>query len=218
MEGNQKEVHGLEGNHFSKEDFNVFDIQGLDERMAGIRERIQPKFRHFAAAGARLIVSEEDAESVPVHVAKHLRRTKHAPENTWCAIGGDARGYKKYPHFQIGIAKEGVSFYLCLIDQPVKEKEMAAALLERIPELRHLPRDYVVSVDHTVSTVLPIEAVDWETVLIRLRDVKKAELLIGRKLAPADPRLATEAGTLAVMEETLSELLPIYQACMEQYR
>lgn len=218
MEGNQKEVHGLEGYHFNKEDFNVFDIQGLDERMAGIRERIQPKFRHFAAAGARLIALEEGAESVPVHVAKHLRRTKHAPENTWCAIGGDARGYKKYPHFQIGIAKEGVSFYLCLIDQPVKEKEMAAALLEWIPELEQLPHDYVVSVDHTVPTVLPIEAVDWQPVLIRLRDVKKAELLIGRKLAPADPRLATEAGTLAVMEETLHELLPIYRACMEQYR
>lgn len=112
MEGNQKEVHGLEGNHFSKEDFNVFDIQGLDERMAGIRERIQPKFRHFAEAGAHLIVSEEQADSVPVHVAKHLRRTKHAPENTWCAIGGNARGYKKYPHFQIGIAKEGVRAFI----------------------------------------------------------------------------------------------------------
>ncbi|MFZ2572285.1 MAG: DUF1054 family protein [Trichococcus flocculiformis] len=208
----------MAGYHFDKADFNVFDIQGLDERMAGIRERIQPKFRHFAEAVARLIVSEEGAESVPVHVAKHLRRTKHAPENTWCAIGGDARGYKKYPHFQIGIAKEGVSFYLCLIDQPIKEKEMAAALLERTPELERLPRDYVVSVDHTVPAVLPLEAVDWESVLIRLRDVKKAELLIGRKLAPSDPRLATEAGTLAVMEDTLRELLPIYRACMEQYR
>ncbi|MPM54630.1 hypothetical protein SDC9_101409 [bioreactor metagenome] len=218
MEEIQKEVHVLAENQFSKEDFNVFDIQGLDERMAGIRERIQPKFRHFAGAGTRLIASEEGVESVPVHIAKHLRRTKYAPENTWCAIGGDARGYKKYPHFQIGIAKEGVSFYLCLIDQPVKEKEMAAALLERLPELESLPRDYVVSVDHTVPAVLPIEAVDWEPVLIRLRDVKKAELLIGRKLAPADPRLATEEGTLAVMEETIRELLPIYRACMEQYR
>ena len=200
MEANQKEVHNLAGYHFDKADFNVFDIQGLDERMAGIRDRIQPKFRHFAEAGAHLIVSEAGPESVPVHVAKHLRRTKHAPENTWCAIGGDARGYKKYPHFQIGIAKEGVSFYLCLIDQPVKEKEMAAALLERIPELERLPHDYVVSVDHTVP------------------DVKKAELLIGRKLAPTDPRLATEAGTLAVLEDTFRELLPIYQACMEHYR
>lgn len=211
-------MHVLEENHFSKEDFNVFDIQGLDERMAGIRKRIQPKFQHFAAAGAFLVASEQGTESVPVHVAKHLRRTKYAPENTWCAIGGDARGYKKYPHFQIGIAKEGVSFYLCLIDQPVKEQEMAAALLERIPELEKLPRDYVVSVDHTVPDVLPIEAVDWEPVLIRLRDVKKAELLIGRKLAPADPRLSSEAGTLAVMEDTFRELLPIYRACVEQYR
>ena len=206
MEANQKEVHNLAGYHFDKADFNVFDIQGLDEMMAGIRDRIQP------------IVSEAGPESVPVHVAKHLRRTKYAPENTWCAIGGDARGYKKYPHFQIGIAKEGVSFYLCLIDQPVKEKEMAAALLERIPELERLPHDYVVSVDHTVPDVLPIEAVNWESILIRLRDVKKAELLIGRKLAPTDPRLATEAGTLAVLEDTFRELLPIYQACMEHYR
>ena len=66
--------------------------------------------------------------------------------------------------------------------------------------------------------VLPIEAVNWESILIRLRDVKQAELLIGRKLAPTDPRLATEAGTLAVLEDTFRELLPIYQACMEHYR
>lgn len=204
--------------HFCEEDFNVFDIQGLEARMASIRERIQPKFRHFAEAAARLVASEMDAQAVPVHIAKHLRRTKYAPENTWCAIGGDARGYKKYPHFQIGIAEEGISFYLCLIDQPIKEKEMAAALLDRIPELKELPRDYVVSVDHTVPDVLPIQAVDWQPVLTRLRDVKKAELLIGRKLAPADPRLATEESTRAVMEATLRELLPLYRICLEQYR
>ena len=65
MEANQKEVHNLAGYHFDKADFNVFDIQGLDERMAGIRDRIQPKFRHFAEAGAHLIVSEAGPESVP---------------------------------------------------------------------------------------------------------------------------------------------------------
>lgn len=207
----------MAGIHFTEEDFNIFDIQGLEERMDGIREKIQPKFRYFAGTAAELIASASGEQSLPVHVAKHLRRTRYAPENTWCAIGGDARGYKKYPHFQIGIAEEGVTFYLCLIDQPAKEMEMALALLERIPELEKLPRDYVVSVDHTVPEVQPVAAVGWETLLVRLRDVKKAELLIGRKLAPSDPRLATEDGTLAAMEETFRELLPIYRICMAQY-
>ncbi|MDZ7834202.1 MAG: DUF1054 family protein [Alkalibacterium sp.] len=33
--------------YFDEKDFEIFDIEGLDERMAAIRERIQPVFQHI---------------------------------------------------------------------------------------------------------------------------------------------------------------------------
>lgn len=212
-----KEVHILGSIHFNKDDFDVFLIQGLDERMAGIRENVQPKFRHFAGEAVDLLKAELEGAVLPIHIAKHLRRTKHAPDNTWCAIGGDKRGYKKYPHFQIAISGEGVAFYLCLIDQPLKEKEMAKRLLANIPLLGTLPDDFVVSVDHTAAAVMPIAETDWPLVLERLHDVKKAELMIGRNLRKDDPRLSNEEGTQAIMRETFMRLLHVYHICMAEY-
>ncbi len=212
-----KEVHVLGNIHFNKEDFEVFSIQGLDERMAGIRENVQPKFRHFAGKAVDFLQGELAGTALPIHVAKHLRRTKYAPDNTWCAIGGDKRGYKKYPHFQIAISGDGVAFYLCLIDQPLKEKEMAKRLLANIPLLGTLPDDFVVSVDHTVSAVMPIAETDWPLVLDRLHDVKKAELMIGTKIQHNDLRLSSEKGTETLMKNTFMQLLPIYRLCIAEY-
>ncbi|CZQ94887.1 Hypothetical protein Tpal_1810 [Trichococcus palustris] len=207
----------MENIHFNKEDFEVFSIKGLEERMVGIREHIQPKFRHFAGEATALLKEELGGVSLPVHVAKHLRRTKYAPDNTWCAIGGDTRGYKKYPHFQIAISGDGVAFYLCLIDQPLKEKEMAKRLLANIPLLGTLPDDFVVSVDHTVADVMRIAETDWPLALARLRDVKKAELMIGTKIQHDDLRLNSEKGTETLMKDTFMQLLPIYKLCIAEY-
>lgn len=212
-----KEGHVLENIHFNKEDFEVFSIQGLDERMAGIRENVQPKFRHFASEAVDFFQGELAGTALPIHIAKHLRRTKYAPDNTWCAIGGDNRGYKKYPHFQIAISGDGVAFYLCLIDQPLKEKEMAKRLLANIPLLGTLPDDFVVSVDHTVAAVMPIAETDWPLVLERLHEVKKAELMIGTKIQYADLRLSSEKGTETLMKDTFMQLLPIYRLCIAEY-
>lgn len=213
----KKEVQALKDIHFGKEDFEVFSIQGLDERMVGIRGNIQPKFQHFADKTTGFLKEELAGAVLPTHIAKHLRRTKHAPDNTWCAIGGDKRGYKKYPHFQIVISGEDVAFYLCLIDQPMKEKEMAKRLMGNIPLLRTLPETFVVSVDHTVSVVAPIDETDWKLVLDRLHKVKKAELMIGMKVQQDDPRLETEVGTEALMKGTYMSLLPIYKLCIAEY-
>lgn len=212
-----KEVHVLGNIHFIKEDFEVFSIIGLEERMVGIREHIQPKFRHFAGEAAGFFQGELAGTALPIHIAKHLRRKKYAPDNTWCAIGGDKRGYKKYPHFQIAISGDGVAFYLCLIDQPLKEKGMAKRLLANIPLLGTLPDDFVVSVDHTVAAVMPIAETDWPLVLERLHDVKKAELMIGTKILHDDRRLSSEKGTESVMKDTFMQLLPIYRLCIAEY-
>lgn len=84
----------MNNNTFTKEDFDVFKIEGLEQRMTAIRNQLQPKFRALGQDFAKEIAVELNQEILPVHIAQHLRRTKNAPKDTWLAIGGDKRGYK----------------------------------------------------------------------------------------------------------------------------
>lgn len=104
---------------FMEEDFDAFTIDGLDERMEAIRERIQPKFKSI---GDELSgpLSEMTGKEMHVHIAKHARRTKNPPNDTWMAFCHDKRGYKKHPHFQIGLFDDHCScgspiFTSCLV-------------------------------------------------------------------------------------------------------
>ncbi|RCO06314.1 DUF1054 family protein, partial [Bacilli bacterium] len=87
---------------FNKEDFETFHIDGLDSRMEAIQNRIQPKFQLI---GSQLVdvLSAELGNEMFLHIAKHARRTVNPPQDTWLAIGNNKRGYKKHPHFQLGL-------------------------------------------------------------------------------------------------------------------
>ncbi|MGX7419445.1 YktB family protein [Carnobacterium gallinarum] len=198
---------------FTQEDFDVFKIEGLENRMAAIREQIQPKFRELATMfAADLAVELNEEEPLFVHIAQHIRRTKNAPADTWCAIGGDKRGYKKYPHFQLGIYEDHLFIWLAFIDNPRYEKEMAQTLLQNQALFADIPEDYVVSLDHHFPTVTPIKEVDLEKGLTRWHDVKKAEFLIGREIWSDAAILADPNATQAFILTTYKTLLPIYQA------
>src|SRR5690625_5408059 len=70
--------------------------------MTAIQERIQPKFKKIGEAlteDVRAMVGSD----MHLHIAKHARRTVNPPNDTWMAIAGNKRGYKKHPHFQVGL-------------------------------------------------------------------------------------------------------------------
>jgi uncharacterized protein YktB (UPF0637 family) len=92
---------------FTQQDFKVFDIQGFSDRMAAILTRIRPK---LASIGEALAPKVSQFVDVPlyVHVAKHARRTVNPPDDTWAALGANARGYKKDVHFKIAISRNCV--------------------------------------------------------------------------------------------------------------
>lgn len=61
-------------NGFEQQDFDTFLIDGLDERMVAIQERIQPKFRAIGdtlAADLSAMIGSE----MFLHIARHARRT-----------------------------------------------------------------------------------------------------------------------------------------------
>lgn len=202
---------------FTKEDFAVFAIEGLEPRMSAIRKQIQPKFRILGQNFAKALAIELNKDSLPVHIAQHIRRTKNAPKDTWMAIGGDSRGYKKYPHFQLGIYETHLFIWLAFIDNPLHEEKMALQIIEDPSLLFKVPDDYVVSWDHTKESVVPVREANLLNGLIRWQTVKKGEFLIGRQLLASDPLLLNPEAAQGYILETFMQLVPLYKQAYRAY-
>src|SRR5690625_3048869 len=89
----------MEFEGFEQNDFDTFKIDGLEDRMAAIREHIQPKFK---AIGDEIVddLAAQLGNEMFVHIAQHARRTVNPPNDTWMAFSSSNRGYKMLPHFR----------------------------------------------------------------------------------------------------------------------
>jgi uncharacterized protein YktB (UPF0637 family) len=202
---------------FEPSDFDVFQLQGLEERMQGIDTRIRPKFR---AIGERLVAELAllAGKELHLHIAKHARRTVNPPKDTWLAICDNKRGYKAHPHFQLGLFDDHLFIWLALIYEVPNKKNIAAGLLENLDAvISAVPDDYVLSMDHMKKDSRPVRELGeegWEAVLTRFRDVQKAELLIGRHIQADDALLQNGDALLGYAASTYETLMPLYRmAC-----
>ncbi|WP_134700236.1 YktB family protein [Ammoniphilus sp. YIM 78166] len=199
---------------FTPHDFNVFSISGLDERMEAIKERIQPKFQEigsFLSDDLALMAGNE----MHLHIAKHARRTVNPPKDTWLAICHDKRGYKKHPHFQVGLFDDHVFLWLAYIYEVPNKTHIAEQFLQQIDTVyQTIPKDYVLSLDHTQKNSIPMEGLnisEFTQAVERFRDVKKAELLVGKHLSATDPLLDDGAAFLQYAKQTFETLMPLYK-------
>lgn len=199
---------------FTSDDFAVFQLPGLDERMAAIQERIQPKFRTL---GGRLAeeLSLLSGQEMHLHIARHARRKVNPPKDTWMSVCGSKRGYKAHPHFQLGLFNDHLFLWLALIYELPNKKNIASAFLNRLDEVvRGVPESFVISQDHMKKEAVTaghMSEADWKATLVRFRDVGKAELLIGRHLAADDEVLRDEDELAAFALSTYETLLPLYR-------
>ncbi len=199
---------------FSKDDFNVFTIQGLEPRMEGIQNHIRPKLEqlgeHFAPT-----LSAATGEEIFYHTAKHARRTVNPPDDTWVAFAKSNRGYKKLPHFQIGLFQSHLFVWFAVIYESPIKKEFAEKLADHQQEiLKQIPNHYVWSTDHTKPDAIPHTDVDedkFTEMTKRLKDVKKAELLCGIHIPHDDKILQDGEALLSEMDRTFHTLLPLYE-------
>lgn len=200
---------------FTPHDFDTFKIDGLTERMEAIQTRIQPTFRQLGDAlidDVQALVGSE----MYVHIAKHARRTVNPPNDTWMAFAGNKRGYKKHPHFQIGLWDDHLFIWLAFIYELPNKTNMAATFLRHMDELDTIiPGDFIISQDHMKKDGVKKQELDFEKILTRFHDVKKAEFLVGRHLKPSDPILQDEEALLAFIKETYQTLIPIYRMSYE---
>ncbi|MBL3645483.1 DUF1054 domain-containing protein [[Brevibacterium] frigoritolerans] len=196
---------------FTKNDFDTFNIEGLDERMKAIQERIQPKFQSIGQALTDEL-SVNLGNEMFLHIAKHARRSVNAPKDTWLAIAANKRGYKQHPHFQIGLFDDHVFIWLAFIYELPNKTEIAKTFLNNLDKIeKRVPSDFVVSLDHMKKDAISMKEIDLKASLERFRDVKKAEFLIGRHVAANDPILTDGNAFVKLAKEMFETLIPLYK-------
>ncbi|MCG7342733.1 DUF1054 domain-containing protein [Sporosarcina sp. ACRSL] len=197
---------------WTTDDFNVFSIDGLENRMNALQTRIQPKFELIGKQISLYLSSRGTGEFFP-HVAKHARRTVNPPNDSWVAFAPAKRGYKALPHFQVGLWGTHLFIILAVIYENPDKKGIAERLSKNSKVITSLPSDFVVSGDHMKPEAFKIEKIGAEGVeqlLERLTSVKKAEFIIGKHLSITEATRLSEQQFLNVAEETIDQLLPIY--------
>ncbi|WP_285766469.1 DUF1054 domain-containing protein [Peribacillus sp. SI8-4] len=199
---------------FTADDFNVFTIDGLEQRMDALKDRIQPKLQalgeHFSQ---RLSVMTGD-EMHP-HVAKHARRTVNPPKDTWVAFAANSRGYKMMPHFQIGLWETHMFIWYAVIYEAPNKMEIGKKLEQQTDQLmKSIPSNYVWSMDHTKPEVISNEGLgkeDLTSMFHRLQTVKKAEILCGISVSRDDAIQMNDDEFMKTIQDAFDHLLPLYK-------
>ena len=198
---------------FTEEDFKVFTIDGLDQRMDAIKTIIRPKFETLSQIFTDELSVLTNGPIYP-HIAKHARRTINPPNDTWISFSSNPRGYKMQPHFQIGLWETHVFIWYAVIYEAKGKEEIGKRLLGQTESIRNLiPSDYVWSVDHMKPDVIPHNSLSSEnlsTMFDRLQTVKKAELLCGYKIPREEAIKLSGEQLVDVIRDVFVHLIPLY--------
>lgn len=199
---------------FTQRDFDVFTIPGLENRMEALKEHISPKLEAIAselAPDATAMTGDE----MFVHVARHARRKTNPPNDTWAALASNKRGYKKLPHFQIGLWETHVFIWFAVIyESPIKENYADTLQSHKKEIMNHIPDHFVWSGDHTKPGAISHGEVDsdkFDAMTDRLKNVKKAEILCGQQIERNDSRLKDPEGFINLCRDTFQTLEPLYR-------
>ncbi|MBC1436260.1 DUF1054 domain-containing protein [Listeria rocourtiae] len=199
---------------FTKKDFKAMQTPGLEERMEVIQTQIQPKFREIGESLATYL-SAKTGTDMFLHIARHARRSVNPPDSTWLAVANSKRGYKKHPHFQVGIWDDYVFIWLAYIYETENRQIVVHNFLENLSLLEKLPINFSISPDHTEKPTSLIQNTDLKKILERFRDVKKGEFMVGRIFKPGDSALKDDATFTNELEKTIDLLLPFYDMSFE---
>ncbi|MFC8148446.1 YktB family protein [Bacillus paralicheniformis] len=199
---------------FTEEDFRTFTIEGLDARMNVLKETVRPKLEelgdHFAP-----VLSALTGDEMFVHVAKHARRSVNPPDDSWVAFANNKRGYKKLPHFQIGLWETHVFVWFALIYESPLKQEYGQLFKKHLPDIEsNIPSRFVWSADHTKPGVIRQSEMDdkeLENLFERLVNVKKAEALCGIQLAKDEVLQMSEETFLSEIEAAFEKLAYLYR-------
>ncbi|SHE62753.1 Uncharacterized protein YktB, UPF0637 family [Seinonella peptonophila] len=197
---------------FQDQDFALFTIADLDQRMAAIRTLIQPKFTEISEQVETFLTSKLERPFY-THIARHARRTKNPPNETWVSWSASKRGYKSHPHFQFGICESHLFIWFALIYEYPDKQAFAQKLLNQTQFIEKLPNHYYLSGDHTQSKIEQLTTINQDTIhsiLKRLETIKKAEFLCGTIIPRKTAAKLGLTDLLTHIIDTYDHLEPLY--------
>ncbi|QQE79493.1 YktB family protein [Alicyclobacillus sp. SO9] len=199
---------------FEEKDFEVFEIPGLDNRMDALKQQVRPKFQEIGPVMAEYLEQLLNQPMYP-HVARHARRTVNPPNDSWVAFCHDKRGYKKHPHFQIGLWQTHVFMNFGLIYESPQRQHYAKQLRDHAEEvLERIPQNYVWIPNHMDPNAVPASEVDagkLDELATRLATVKQGELLVGRNIPKAEAAAMSGEELLNEAKACFKTLQPLYK-------
>ncbi|MFC0189046.1 YktB family protein [Fictibacillus aquaticus] len=201
-------------NGFNDNDFDVFKIEGLDERMKQLIALIRPKLEDLGKEYSAELTSLT-GEEMHFHVAKHARRTVNPPKDTWVAFAPNKRGYKMLPHFQIGLFETHVFIWYAVIYEAPMKEALSSKMLKSLPVIKKkIPSDFVWSPDHMKPDAVPhsqLKKSGLEELVQRLGNVKKAELLCGVHVPREKAVKMDKSEWQSLLSDTFAKLMPLYE-------
>lgn len=198
---------------FTNDDFNIFNEPTLPGRMHLIKTVIDPKFEELAP---KIIgqIQTDDERPFYAHVAKHLRRFKNPPVDTWVAFSQNKRSYKALPHFELGLWPDRLFIYFDILDEGKAAVQANMSMKQLAMLVEKLPADFVISNNHGVAATEPATAMNVAQALQKFDQYKHKELVIGRSVPVGDALFMDAAALEDCIMTTFTELLPIYQPIM----
>ena len=202
---------------FGAADFKVFDVNGFQARMSQIRERIRPKLETLGHSLAPAIQRSIGDETF-MHVAKHARRTVNPPDDTWVALGPEARGYKKAGHFKVAVSRHCVRFLFEVGPEHADKKRWASAwkksalrlgpVLRRVRGLAWFKNEHDEEPAAPLADLRPEDLAGLADEIVRTRD---GQLVLGRTVAADEAARWTEAQYRSAALETFRALAPLFR-------
>jgi uncharacterized protein YktB (UPF0637 family) len=201
-------------NGFTDNDFDVFTINGLENRMEAIQQHIRPKLEYLGEYFSPAL-STLTGDEMFYHVARHARRSVNPPDDTWVAFANNKRGYKKHPHFQIGLWKTHLFIWFAMIYEAPHKAEFGKKIEENTDKIRTIiPPHYVWSGDHTKPEAVRFSSMSRDEFLSlseRVQNVKKAELLCGLHLDRETVAELSGEELIHKIDNAFETLLPLYK-------
>jgi len=198
---------------FTQSDFEIFNEPTLAGRMHLIKTVIDPKFDAIAPTIIDQL-STPPAHQFYAHVAKHLRRFKNPPVDTWVAFSENARSYKALPHFELGFWPDRLFIYFDILDESKTAVQVKLSPAELKQLYQQLPADFVISNNHGVPGTKVATPANIDAALTKFGQYKHSELVAGRAVMADDELFANSTELNAYILATFKALMPIYQPIM----
>ncbi|MCS6143472.1 DUF1054 domain-containing protein [Latilactobacillus curvatus] len=195
---------------FTRADFDIFDDQTLKGRLDKIYTQLDPKFEVFGVQlQAELVV--ETKREFSLHIAKHLRRFKNPPMNTWMALSESSRGYKMMPHFEVGFWDDRIFVWFALMAEMPDKTDYALLLASQTESLLRDFADYDLSYDHMTKQKFPMSSENLKLIQDKFAKTKKGEWLLGKVYLKDNPLFDQPEALMADIQTTLMKMVPLYE-------